>query len=636
MAKEVCKIFQDVDEYFVNNKPDFDKINKIGNYMQDCYNNNPSEPHKCKEDLQGIKVLCSYIFAELHKIPKDIQIRENNDNQYVEYAMMWLGYRLFQTESYSSSTLSNFYNNDLMKSDLFNNYTDLIKKKGHLKDVNLYYMRRLYELFKEACYMTLKYSKNNLDMRKIKNDFKVFQNKYRTLYDKIDECNSYLILLNSIKVAYGHFKRSLITSIPNNKIKELHSTLKDLNPRIKVDKTSTPGFNSRGCKSVNSRAAKKPSRPVSNVPKAKPAESSPHPYQSQSQSQQQKPETPPTKPSGSDKPPPTSSVSPSPQKVLPAAPPPPQIPQPKVQQVPVPAPPAKPESVKPKTEGSSPSESSQQAEQQPALPPVTSTELQLPKLQSTAPSSEPQRAASPETHPPVSGTTTQKGSPDSQGVSNAGAGQLPNQENTSKGSDSGQHNLAGQIKEQGGNTSGKPERPQDGQQENSGGRIGNESSPQSDPSNPSHSSSHLLTSGTNQGNSDDGSVGGSEHANGGSSGSGSDGAGGGSGGGSSGSGSDGAGGGSGGGSSGSGSDGAGGGSGGGSSGSGSDGAEGGKDNGGDAPGSGANDGLSGGSKTPMDQATKHSSGASDGYLSNLWRTRLSPMNYIPSRSCTIY
>ncbi|CAD2084724.1 PIR protein CIR protein [Plasmodium vinckei brucechwatti] len=726
MAKEVCKIFQDVDEYFVNNKPDFDKINKIGNYMQDCYDNNPSEPHKCKDDLQGIKVLCSYIFTELHKISKDIQKRENNDNQYVEYAMMWLGYRLFQEESYSSSTLSNFYNNDLMKSDLFNNYTDLIKKKEHLKDVNLYYMKRLYELFKEVCYMTLKYSKNNLDMKKIQRNFNTFQNKYRNLYNNIEECNSYLILLNSIKVAYGHFRKSLITSIPKHKIKELHSNLKDLTPRIKVDKVPTPRFNSRECKNVNSKAAKKPYKAASNVPKAKPAESSQHPHQSQ------KPEAPPTKPATSDEPPSTS-----PQKVLPAAP---QISQPQVQLVPAPEPPANPESVKPKTDASS-----QQAGQQSALPPVPSTEQQSPKLQPTAPSSEPQRAASPETQPPISDTTTQKGSPDSQGLSNSGAGQLPNQENTSKGSDSDQHNSAGQIKEQGGNTADKPERPQDGQQENSGskqansidvpkngtqmkasqlndpltsikspnqggapgdpkktetgdkhssptlpqikgqqaessspapsampikeskndnsqqshqitdshipggiptpsdseskdtgnikkpqenkqgtigdeqkdsgGGIGNESSPQSDPSNPSHSNSHPLTSGTNQRNSDDGSVGGSEHTNDGTGSQGSI---------DSGSDSQGS---TDSGSGGNGSDGSDSGTGGGpSDGPGSTGD--GKDSGGGNPGSGAN----GGSKAPGDQGVTDPSGNSDGGWLGNWEINFNPMSYIPSVS----
>ncbi|KEG00400.1 CIR protein PIR protein [Plasmodium vinckei vinckei] len=447
MAKEVCKIFHDVDECFMDDKPDFNKINKIGNYMQDCYNNNPSEPHKCKENLQVIIALCSHLFIELQKISNGPQKRENNDNQYVEYVMMWLGYRLFQTETYNSTILRNFYNNHLMKSDIFNKHTDLIKKTEHLKEVNLYYMWRYYELFKEVCYMTLKYSPNKLDMRKIQNDFKVFQKKYKILYNNINECNSYLILLNSIKVAYGQFKKNLIKNAPNHKVKELHSNLKDLSPRIKLDKGATSGFISRGCKNVNSKAVNKPFKPGSKVPKAKPAESSPRPRQSQ------KPEEPATKSAASGERPPTSS-SPSLQKVLPE---PPQVPQPQVQ---VPVPPAKPESTKPKTEGSSPSKSSQ-----PALSSVPSTELKQPKLQPTSPSLE--------TQPSVSDTTTQKGSHDSQGVSNGGADPLPKQENTSKGPDSDQHNSPGQIKEQGGDTTDKPERPQDGQQENSGSKQEN-------------------------------------------------------------------------------------------------------------------------------------------------------------------
>lgn len=35
--------------------------------------------------------------------------------------MMWLGYRLFKEESYNSSTLNGFYNDYLMKSEVFNN-----------------------------------------------------------------------------------------------------------------------------------------------------------------------------------------------------------------------------------------------------------------------------------------------------------------------------------------------------------------------------------------------------------------------------------------------------------------------------------------------------------------------------------
>ncbi|VEV55381.1 PIR protein CIR protein [Plasmodium vinckei vinckei] len=47
-------------------------------------------------------------------------------------------------------------------------------------------------------------------------------------------------------------------------------------------------------------------------------------------------------------------------------------------------------------------------------------------------------------------------------------------------------------------------------------------------------------------------------------------------------------------------------------------------------GDGSGSGLIGGSKTLGDQATTHSSEASNGYLSNLWRTHLNLMNYIPN------
>ncbi|SCM19301.1 hypothetical protein PCHDS_000092700 [Plasmodium chabaudi adami] len=59
--------------------------------------------------------------------------------------------------------------------------------------------------------------------------------------------------------------------------------------------------------------------------------------------------------------------------------------------------------------------------------------------------------------PPPPTTTIQKGSFDSQGVSNAAVGQLSNQGDTSKGLDSGQHNTANEIGKQGNDIIDKPE-----------------------------------------------------------------------------------------------------------------------------------------------------------------------------------
>ncbi|SCL87782.1 CIR protein, partial [Plasmodium chabaudi adami] len=74
---------------------------------------------------------------------------------------------------------------------------------------------------------------------------------------------------------------------------------------------------------------------------------------------------------------------------------------------------------------------------------------------------------------PAPTTTIQKESPGSHGVSNAAGGQLSNQENTSKGSDSGQDKTTNEIGKQGGGIVHKPEQSPDGQHQNSGSKQGN-------------------------------------------------------------------------------------------------------------------------------------------------------------------
>ncbi|CAD2096855.1 PIR protein CIR protein [Plasmodium vinckei] len=281
MSMEVCKIFIKADILFEDGKLNLKKINKIkGPYIRSCPYDGASKKNICKTDLEGILALWSHLFTELLKIPQRIQQRENANNQYVEYAMLWLGYRLFQTESYGSSTLSDFYNNYLMKSDVFNNYNHLIMKKRHLKDANLYYMSRYYQLFQQISYITMKYSKDNPNTQGIKNDSANFYNKYISLYNDINECDSYFNLLNTLKTQYENLKKSIININRNRRhIKSaVTSNFKDLPSPKRSKKTTTVGFNCEECEKINSNAEKKKPKPA---PKAqeplnpKPAEPPP-------------------------------------------------------------------------------------------------------------------------------------------------------------------------------------------------------------------------------------------------------------------------------------------------------------------------------------------------------------------------
>ncbi|EUD69709.1 hypothetical protein YYG_05045 [Plasmodium vinckei petteri] len=96
---------------------------------------------------------------------------------------MGLSFRLFQAESYRSSTLIDFYNNHIMKSHLFYSFDNEIKKKEDLLYANLEYMNQFYLLFKEICFITLKHSPNYYNANHIKKNYTRRYNKYKRLYD---------------------------------------------------------------------------------------------------------------------------------------------------------------------------------------------------------------------------------------------------------------------------------------------------------------------------------------------------------------------------------------------------------------------------------------------------------------------
>ncbi|CAD2102140.1 PIR protein CIR protein [Plasmodium vinckei petteri] len=265
MSKEVPKIFMKADILFEEGKLNLKKINNIrGPYIQSCPYDESSKKKKCKNDLEGILALWSHLFTELLKIPQSTQKSENDNNQYVEYAMLWLGYRLFQTKSYGSPTLSDFYNNYLMRSNVFNNHNNLITTKRHLKDANLYYMSKYYQLFQQLTYITMTYSKNNPNIQGIKTDSTDFYNKYTSLYNDVNECDSYFNLLSNLKTLYENLKKSIIHINRNRRhIRDaVNSNFKNLPSPKRTKKTTIVGFNCEECKKINSIAEKKKPKPA--------------------------------------------------------------------------------------------------------------------------------------------------------------------------------------------------------------------------------------------------------------------------------------------------------------------------------------------------------------------------------------
>ncbi|SCL83982.1 BIR protein [Plasmodium berghei] len=269
MPKDLCTIFQNVNNLFNKGELDFGAINlKHGPYIRYCPYHRESGKYECKNMYDGLNALCMHLFTELYKIPGEVIKFKSSNNEYVGYVMMWLSYRLSQITDYNDSTLLHFYKNYLTNSFINYEHMDKIKKNRYLKDANIGYMSQLYNLFNEICNLTLKYSRNPTEISPIIVGSNQIYNIHKNLYNDIKECDSYLYLLNTLKTEYEKLKKNITKNGIRDFISgKLYASIKNLIPTRRLGKYYKSGFGFEACIRENSKVKKQFPDPAPNAPK---------------------------------------------------------------------------------------------------------------------------------------------------------------------------------------------------------------------------------------------------------------------------------------------------------------------------------------------------------------------------------
>ncbi|CXJ30315.1 BIR protein [Plasmodium berghei] len=273
MPKDLCAIFQNVNNLFNKGELDFDAINlKNGPYIRYCPYHIESRKYECKNIYDGLNALCMHLFTELYKIPGEAMKFKSGNNEYVGYIMMWLSYRLFQINDYNDPTLLQFYKNYLMNTFINYEHLDKIKKNRYLKDANIVYMSQLYNLFNGICNLTLKYSINPTEISPIILGSNQIYNIHKNLYNDIKECDSYLYLLNTLKTEYEKIKNKITKNKRRDLISgQLYANIKNLVDTRKLDKKYKSGFGFEECIRENSKINKKFPNPATKDQNPKPS-----------------------------------------------------------------------------------------------------------------------------------------------------------------------------------------------------------------------------------------------------------------------------------------------------------------------------------------------------------------------------
>ncbi|SCL88641.1 CIR protein, partial [Plasmodium chabaudi adami] len=208
-----CEFFIKGDKYFNGNKVDIKEINKDLIIKSYCSNGD------CKTNEAGINALVAYIFNQFKR-----SIEANEYNKYDECFLMWLSDKLLKMHKevkniqrgyMDATTLNQAYEEYLKNHKVKLDYWDLFGNINGLKEANIKYMSEFYKLLSHIC-KTITYYNNSAERKEFSKNSVGCRRQYRTLYNNISECKSYLKLLNKLKGIYDDFRNYAIRENGSN------------------------------------------------------------------------------------------------------------------------------------------------------------------------------------------------------------------------------------------------------------------------------------------------------------------------------------------------------------------------------------------------------------------------------------
>ncbi|KEG00167.1 hypothetical protein YYE_04983 [Plasmodium vinckei vinckei] len=249
---------------------------------------------------------------------KSLIKRKSQYNHYNEYLLMWLSDKLFKIHIESigkknikgymdSFTLNQAYDKYLKNHKGILDYWVLLDMNQGLKEANLKYMSEFYKLLNHICKIITYYETKGVESREFSKNSIGCSRQYKTLYNNISECQSYLDLLNKLKGIYDDFRsRAIKNTDSKNDLKTKLQTLKteDGKDMDAVRGFKTYDFSNEQCKFPKKKNTKpkktnSPGLPPSSKEEPPPQEQkqdSPSPQEPQQEIQQSSSTTPPEDP----------------------------------------------------------------------------------------------------------------------------------------------------------------------------------------------------------------------------------------------------------------------------------------------------------------------------------------------------
>ncbi|ETB58011.1 hypothetical protein YYC_04278, partial [Plasmodium yoelii 17X] len=203
-----CESINKIDKYFDDDPKKTRESNSMDLINKYCPNNNCSSDEE--EIVAGFIMLLNMIGEE------DI-----DGEKLVEYAILWLSYKLNQKTQNGTTTLNDFYTNNIKTNSIYkgniSNNSDFnmddIEKKIRSMDIDIKDISNFYDALKSLCNMHSELEENNNQCNKcLENAGEFFEKceKVKNAFD-INKGSSYLQLWLSLSKDYKEFESNYNT-----------------------------------------------------------------------------------------------------------------------------------------------------------------------------------------------------------------------------------------------------------------------------------------------------------------------------------------------------------------------------------------------------------------------------------------
>ncbi|SCL83653.1 CIR protein [Plasmodium chabaudi adami] len=208
MTLNLCNAFKEIENFMPDSLSSESKDANRNLYKVYCPTDRTGKP-ECQTDGQRIEAMFKYLLQTLFVNNEEDLESENQNNEYSEYALLWLSNKIKKFKYQNNMHVLDFYFTFIKNDNWYNDFRNKINEKNKIMKIEIGQMYNLYELFTILCNAITKYNDNPSNCPDCSNFINKWNERSKGLVNKktkVFEDEQYCDMLRILKNAYENFR----------------------------------------------------------------------------------------------------------------------------------------------------------------------------------------------------------------------------------------------------------------------------------------------------------------------------------------------------------------------------------------------------------------------------------------------